>query len=190
MSGLFFSKTSTPKQQELIYTGGPKMKTAQQGFTLIELMIVVAIIGILAAIAVPAYQDYTIRSKVSEGLLLAMDAKNRVQIGYYDNDMAGVAAAAGSYIFTPTKYVSNLVIAANGVITITYDGANIPQIGGQQIVLTPSINVAGVPTALGVGQQGNIDWACASASTGTATSRGLPVNAGTLPNRYAPTECK
>ena len=166
------------------------MKGTQKGFTLIELMIVVAIIGILAAIAIPAYQDYTIRAKVSEGLTLAMDAKNRVQIGYYDNDMTGVASAVAGYVFTPTKYVSSIVIAASGIITVTFDGANIPQIAGQQIVLTPSINVGGVQTPLGVGQRGNIDWACASTTNATATARGLPFNPGTLINRYAPTECK
>lgn len=162
------------------------MKSNQTGFTLIELMIVVAIIGILAAVAIPAYQDYTIRSKVSEGLTLAMDAKSRVQIGYSDNDMAGVTAETLGFIFTPTKYVSNIVIAPTGVITVTFNGAVIPQVGGQTVVLTPSIG----NLALAAGQIGHMDWACASATTGTATARGLPVNAGSLPNRYVPTECK
>jgi type IV pilus assembly protein PilA len=162
------------------------MKSDQQGFTLIELMIVVAIIGILAAIAIPAYQDYTIRSKVVEGLTLAMDAKSRVQVGYSENDMAGVTAELASFVFAPTKYVANLVIAPTGVITVTFNGAVIPQIGGRTVVLTPSIG----NVALAAGQTGDIDWACASATTDTAFARGLPVNAGTLPNQYVPTECK
>ena len=162
------------------------MKSSQTGFTLIELMIVVAIIGILAAVAIPAYQDYTIRSKVVEGLTLAMDAKRRVQIGYSDSGMAGVTTEIASFVFAPTKYVSNLIIAPTGVITVTFNGAIIPQIGGQTLVLTPSIG----NVALAAGQIGHMDWACASFTTGTATARGLPVNAGSLSNRYVPTECK
>ena len=169
------------------------MKKVQKGFTLIELMIVVAIIGILAAIAIPAYQDYTVRSKVTEGLNLASSAKVSVAEGFQSDDMAGVNAAGSSWNanFTATKYVSNLYIdPATGVITVTY-GTATPQISGGNIVITPSINVGGTPTALATGQSGNIDWSCASDQNATATARALPVAAaGTVQSRYVPTECK
>jgi type IV pilus assembly protein PilA len=166
-------------------------KKMQQGFTLIELMIVVAIIGILAAIAIPAYQDYTVRAKVTEGLNLADSAKTAVAEAYQSNDMPGVTAVAASWTaaFTPTKYVGAVAVAATGVITVTYAAAT-PQINGLTVKLTPSIQVAGVPTALAAGQAGNIDWSCASTKNTTATAQNLPVNAGTVPARYVPTQCK
>src|SRR3954469_10456305 len=118
------------------------MKKIQQGFTLIELMIVVAIIGILAAIAIPAYQDYTVRSKVTEGLNLAAAAKLAVAETWQSN---GNLTATG-FTFTPTKYVQNIAINnANGEITVTYDGtANVMAALGaaNTLVLVPTINGA------------------------------------------------
>jgi len=170
------------------------MKQLNQGFTLIELMIVVAIIGILASIAVPAYQDYTVRSKITEGLVLGTSAKTRVLDGYMSNDIVGVASSSTAFSasFTPTKYVNNIVInPADGMITITYNIANVGQItlATNTVTLTPSIGNAILVANMAAG--GNIDWACASATSVTATLRGLPVTVpGTIASRFVPTECK
>jgi type IV pilus assembly protein PilA len=173
------------------------LKQAQKGFTLIELMIVVAIIGILAAIAIPAYQDYTVRAKITEGINGAAAAKTAVAESYQSNDMPGVVALAANWVPTSaaSKYVTSITIAATGLITINYNNAptGLSQLaaGQTQITLSPSIKVAGVATALAAGQQGAIDWACASQFNATATGRNLPVIAGgTVLARYVPTECK
>src|SRR5208283_5297020 len=120
-------------------SSGVKMfKKMQKGFTLIELMIVVAIIGILAAIAIPAYQDYTIRAKVTEGLNLADAAKTSIAEGFQSNGITGVATAANQWTFTKTKYVSNItILPADGSIQITYGSP--AQLAGFTINLTPQI---------------------------------------------------
>ena len=182
------------------------MKMMQKGFTLIELMIVIAIIAILAAIALPAYQDYTIRSKVSEGLVGASAAKVTVVEAFQSGGINGVAAVATEYVVgnqsTESKYVDNIGInPANGMITATFQ-ANVPNglpsagannMDQKTITFSPyAIDPTGNPLPLSnPAATGSIDWGCSSVTNKTAVDRGLlPFVDGTVPAKYAPAECR
>ena len=151
------------------------MKKVQQGFTLIELMIVVAIIGILAAVAIPAYQDYTIRAKVTEGLSLAGAAKVAVAETYSSkgaapptNASAGLATA-GSIVGNSVTSITVGPAATAGLITIKYRGnlGGNPSANNMLVMLKPSFTVGGVT------------WKCDSAGSGT-----------TMPAKYLPAQCR
>jgi len=124
----------------------------QQGFTLIELMIVVAIIGILAAIAIPAYQDYTIRAQVSEGINLASGAKAAIAEYFMDTGVLPTTNAAAGLEASGNivgNYVSDVLVGAAGMVTVTYAGPEVnAQINGQQLTLTPTTNA------------GSVQWTC------------------------------
>ncbi len=164
------------------------MKRVQQGFTLIELMIVVAIIGILAAVALPAYQDYTKRAKMSEVVLAASACRTSITEIYQSGNASnapgangwGCEAGAGtSNASVTSKYVAAVTTSADGAITVTAQGFNDTQIDGKKVTLVPlsAANTAAVfTTNVGSALYG---WRCGSTSDGTD-----------MPNKYLPGSCR
>jgi type IV pilus assembly protein PilA len=167
------------------------MKTLQKGFTLIELMIVVAIIGILAAIAIPAYQDYTIRSQVSEGLTLASDIKASVaefmaQTGTWPADLqeAGVTSAGGA-ANKGARYVESIDVT-DGTIQIVYGKDVNSRIDQARLDLQPLVNV-----------NGDVVWVCGEADdpqnasdTPSPGATPSPNGATTLADKHMPASCR
>ena len=138
------------------------MKKIQQGFTLIELMIVIAILGILMAIAIPAYQDYTVRTKVSETMTMVAPAKLAVAETYSSTGTLPASSAAAGYSFPgATSFVTSVIIGANGVIRVASAVTEAPG----NLVMTPTQ----------VGTSNQLTWSC---------------SASTIDDKYIPAKCR
>jgi|ERR1019366_2275537 type IV pilus assembly protein PilA len=155
------------------------MKRLSQGFTLIELMIVVAIIGILAAVALPAYQNYTKRAKLTEAILAASACRTAITEVVETASALPAAGAWGCENAGPdvTKYVSSISTDGNGVIVVIVQGTGDATIDGSSIMLVPSTSVSGAVVPLTAGAQ-IARWICG------------PTAAGGTPTKFLPASCR
>ena len=163
-------------------------RNLQQGFTLIELMIVVAIIGILAAVALPAYQDYTKRAKMSEVVLAASACRTSITEIYQSGNASNAPSANGwgcesgagtSNASVTTKYVSAVTTTADGVITVTAQGFNDSNIDAKKVSIAPLSAANTLATFAGNAGSALFGWRCGSTTDGTD-----------MPSKFLPGSCR
>lgn len=152
------------------------MHHLQQGFTLIELMIAVAIVGILAAVGLPAYQDYTVRAKMAEVILALASCRSTITEIYQSGGTPPGANSWGCEAGAGTKYVASLTTSADGVVSATLQ--NITQVNGRVVTLAPLASAGTSATIANMGG-GLFGWRCGSTTDGTNVAA-----------KYLPSSCR